>query len=197
MHPAVTHTEVREQRWNSCERAKHCARICYHRSVRRDGVHTMAASAIRSLPLPPGARGYPIIGETGDWARDPLLFAQDRHARHGPIWQTHLLGRPCVVLLGPEANRFILGSHMHLFSSRAGWSKTITSLIGDGLSLLDGAAHRRHRTMIMPALHGAALSSYFATMHECVATHAAGWLAAGELKLFDGFKRLSFDIATR
>ena len=54
----------------------------------------MAASVLRSLPLPPGARGYPIIGETGDWARDPLLFAQERHARYGPIWQTHLLGRP-------------------------------------------------------------------------------------------------------
>jgi cytochrome P450 len=157
----------------------------------------MTASALRSLPLPPGARGYPIIGETGEWARDPLLFAQDRYARYGLVWQTHLLGRPCVVLLGPEANRFILGSHMHLFSSRAGWSKTITSLIGDGLSLLDGAAHRRHRALIMPALHGAALGGYFATMQERVAAHAASWLAAGELKLFEGFKRLSFDIATR
>jgi cytochrome P450 len=157
----------------------------------------MTTSMLRSLPLPPGARGYPIIGETGDWARDPLLFAQERHARHGLVWQTHLLGRPCVVLLGPEANRFMLGSHMHLFSSRAGWSKTITSLIGDGLSLLDGATHRRHRTMIMPALHGAALGGYFAAMHERVAAHVAGWLAAGELKLFEGFKRLSFDIATQ
>ena len=36
----------------------------------------MTASALRSLPLPPGARGYPIIGETGDWARDPLLFGR-------------------------------------------------------------------------------------------------------------------------
>jgi cytochrome P450 len=157
----------------------------------------MAVSALRSLPLPPGARGYPIIGETGDWARDPLLFAQERHARYGPVWQTHLLGRPCVVLLGPEANRFMLGTHMHLFSSRAGWSKTITSLIGDGLSLLDGAAHRRHRAMIMPTLHGAALGGYFAAMRELTAGHVQRWLGASEVRLFDGFKQLSFAIATR
>jgi retinoid hydroxylase len=158
---------------------------------------TMTTSALYALPLPPGRRGFPILGETGDWARDPLLFAQERFARYGPIWQTHLLGRPCVVMLGPEANRFILGTHMHLFSSRAGWSRTITSLIGDGLSLLDGATHRRHRAMILPALHGGALSAYFAVMRELADEHADAWANTGEIKLFDGFKRLSFAIATR
>jgi retinoid hydroxylase len=157
----------------------------------------MAVSALHALPLPPGQRGFPILGETGDWARDPLLFAQERFARYGPVWQTHLLGRPCVVMLGPEANRFILGTHMHLFSSRAGWSKTITSLIGDGLSLLDGAVHRRHRAMILPALHGPALAGYFAVMRDLVVEHAVSWVRAGEIRLFDAFKRLSFAIATR
>ena len=99
----------------------------------------MAVSISPPLPLPPGRRGFPVLGETGDWARDPLKFARDRHERYGLVWRTHLMGRPTAVLLGPEANRFILGSQMHLFSSREGWSKTITSLIGDGLSLLDGA----------------------------------------------------------
>ncbi|MFN8502575.1 cytochrome P450 [Kouleothrix sp.] len=157
----------------------------------------MAISMSRTRPLPPGRRGFPVLGETGDWARDPLKFARDRHARYGPVWRTHLMGRPTAVLLGPEANRFILGTHMHLFSSRQGWSKTITSLIGDGLSLLDGATHRRHRAMIMPALHGAVLQGYAAEMQAQVAGHAQQWLALGELRLFDGFKRLSFDIATR
>lgn len=157
----------------------------------------MAVSISPPLPLPPGRRGFPVLGETGDWARDPLKFARDRHERYGLVWRTHLMGRPTAVLLGPEANRFILGSQMHLFSSREGWSTTITSLIGDGLSLLDGATHRRHRAMIMPALHGQALQGYFDEMHAQVAGHAQRWLAAGQLRLFGGFKRLSYDIATR
>ena len=157
----------------------------------------MTVTALQSLPLPPGSRGFPILGETGDWARDPLKFARDRAVRYGQVWRTHLMGRPTIVMLGPEANRFILGTHMHLFSSRLGWSKTITSLIGDGLSLLDGATHRRHRAMIMPALHGAALGQYFDEMYAQVRAHAARWLAAGELTMFRAFKHLSFDIATR
>jgi retinoid hydroxylase len=147
------------------------------------------------LPLPPGARGLPWIGETIAWVRDPLRFAQERYERYGPVWRTHLMGRPCVTLLGPEANHFILSSHAHLFSSRAGWGKPITSLIGGGLSLIDGPEHRRHRRMIQPALHGTILARYANVMHELTFRHANDWARQGTLRLFDGFKHLSFDIA--
>lgn len=155
----------------------------------------MSGELIDRSTLPPGRRGRPWIGETLEWARDPLAFARQRYERYGPVWQTSLLGRPCVVLLGPEANRFILQSHMHLFSSRAGWGKPITSLIGDGLSLIDGLEHRRHRRMIQPALHGALLARYAGTMYDLAERHAAGWARQGQFRLFDGIKRLSFDIA--
>src|SRR4028118_847011 len=121
----------------------------------------MAVSHPASFPLPPGNHGLPLVGETIEWVRDPLRFAQERHARHGLVWRTHLMGRPCAVLLRPEANRLILGTHMHLFSSRAGWGKPITSLIGDGLSLIDGAEHRRHRRVIQPGLPGVVVAPPF------------------------------------
>ena len=59
---------------------------------------------LRATPtnLPPGESGPPLIGEIREWLADPLVFAQERAARYGPIWRTHLLGRPCVVLLEPE-----------------------------------------------------------------------------------------------
>jgi cytochrome P450 len=157
----------------------------------------MSLSTSRALPLPPGTLGLPITGETQYWVKDPLQFARERYARHGLVWKTHLLGRPCVVMLGPEANRFVLSSHMHLFSSRAGWGRPITSLIGGGLSLLDGPQHRRHRGLIMPAMHGPALARYFDVMQERAAAHLARWQERGHLKLFEGFKHLTFDIAAR
>lgn len=150
-----------------------------------------------SLPLPPGAHSLLRAGETLNWVRDPLRFARQGYERYGPVWRTNLLGRPCVVMLGPEANRFILSSHMQLFSSRRGWGKPITSLIGDGLSLIDGAEHRRHRRMIQPALHGRMLQRYFDVMRDLTVQHAATWASGGPLPLFDAFKRLSFDIAAR
>ena len=149
------------------------------------------------LPLPPGRRSAPWIGETIQWVRDPYAFAQERYEAFGPVWRTSIMGRPCAVLLGPEANRFILSSHMDLFSSRAGWGKPITSLIGNGLSLVDGAYHRRHRRMIQPALHGKMLHNYFTAMQDLTVEHTADWSRNGTFKLFDGFKVLSFAIAAR
>src|SRR4028119_1141263 len=142
------------------------------------------------LPLPPGRWAFPWIGETLEWVRDPYGFAQARYEAFGPVWRTSIMGRPCAVLLGPEANRFILSSHMHLFSSRAGWGRPITSLIGNGLSLVDGAYHRRHRRMIQPALHGAMLQHYFAAMQQMTVQYTERWIRRGAFKLFDGFKEL-------
>jgi len=150
-----------------------------------------------NLPLPPGRSGLRDAGESVPWVRDPLRFAQERYERYGPVWRTNLMGRPCVVLLGADANRFMLHTHRHLFSSRAGWGRSITSLIGNGLSLIDGAEHRRHRQMIQPALHGPMLAYYFRTMQALAVEHAERWIKQAQLKLFDGFKRLSFDIAAR
>jgi retinoid hydroxylase len=155
------------------------------------------AVSLSDSPLPPGSSGLPWIGETIAWVRDPLRFAQDRYDRYGPVWRTHLMGRPCAVLLGPDANRFMLSTHMHLFSSRLGWGKPITTLIGDGLSLIDGAQHRRHRRMIQPALHGVMLHRYFDVMQALTRQHLDAWLRRERLTLFDAFKHLSFGIAAR
>src|SRR3712207_1420152 len=146
------------------------------RKTRDASINTQ--DAVRNTRLPPGRSGLPWIGETIELVRDPLAVARQRYERWGPVWRTHLMGRPCAVLLGAEANRFILSTHMHLFSSRAGWGKPITSLIGDGLSLIDGDAHRRHRRMIQPALHGAMLHRYFDTMQRLTVEHARRWFRA-------------------
>lgn len=58
----------------------------------------MAVSVSHIVPLPPGKRGFPILGETGDWARD-------RFTLYGPVRlsfdiATHLmLGPPILAAL--------------------------------------------------------------------------------------------------
>ncbi len=147
------------------------------------------------LPLPPGRRGLPGLGETVAWVRDPLRFAQERAARYGPVWQTHLLGKPTAVLLGPDANRLILGTARDNFSSRDGWGDTLYNLVGEGLSLQDGERHRQRRLTLQPAFHQAALAHYFERMVALSEQHVAAWMAQPSLALFDGFKALTFAIA--
>src|SRR5690348_5406438 len=63
----------------------------------------MTTASRSSAPLPPGRRGWPVLGETLDLLRNPFGFIQDRHARYGPIFRTTLLGWNTVFLEGPAA----------------------------------------------------------------------------------------------
>ncbi|WP_178378140.1 hypothetical protein [Chroogloeocystis siderophila] len=65
----------------------------------------------RSLPVPPGSFGLPVIGETLSFLHDPN-FMQRRQQQHRNIHKTHVFGRPTVVMIGAEANRFLFGNEI-------------------------------------------------------------------------------------
>lgn len=148
-----------------------------------------------SLPLPPGSFGLPVIGETLNFLFD-LDFARKRQAKYGSIFKTRLLGRPTVVMMGPEANQFLLSTHMDCFSWREGWPATFRELLGESLFLQEGEEHRRNRKLLMPAFHGKALEGYTDTMQTLTQRYAQKWETQGQLVWFDEMKQLTFDIAS-
>ena len=148
-----------------------------------------------SIPLPPGRSGLPWIGETPAFLSDPNFIAK-RQARYGNIFRTHLLGRPTVVMMGQEANRYILSSHMHQFSWKEGWPGTFRELLGESLFLQEGEEHRRNRRLLMPAFHGQALESYFTTMVSISTKYLRRWQSAGTITCYPEMKELTFEIAS-
>lgn len=155
----------------------------------------MASPAAGDRPLPPGSFGLPFIGETLNFLFDPN-FAQKRQARYGSIFKTHMLGRKTVVMMGPEANRFVLSTHMDHFSWREGWPGTFRELLGESLFLQEGAQHRRNRKLLMPAFHGPALEGYLDTMVELTQRYLTHWETLGTFAWFEEMKRLTFEIAS-
>ena len=151
--------------------------------------------AIASRPLPPGSFGLPFIGETLSFLSDPE-FADKRHQKYGPIFKTQILGRPTVVMVGSEANRFILSSDMHRFSWREGWPNTFKELLGESLFLQEGEEHRRNRKLLMPAFHGPALANYLTSMEGIVQNYLEKWESLGTFTWFGELKQMTFDIAS-
>jgi cytochrome P450 len=135
------------------------------------------------------------VGETLSFLRDPD-FASKRQAEYGDIFKTHLIGRPTVVMMGQEANRFILSSHMEHFSWREGWPGTFRELLGESLFLQEGEQHRRNRKLLMPAFHGAALHSYLDTMVSITQRYLHHWQQQDALVCFDAMKQLTFEVAS-
>ena len=153
------------------------------------------STASPSKSLPPGGRGLPFVGETLNFIFDPN-FADKRQQKYGAIFRTHLLGRPAVVMMGPEANKFILSTHFDHFSWRGGWPDTFKELLGESLFLQEGEQHRRNRRLMMPAFHGKALEGYFQTMLDLSNRYLDQWQALGTFTWFPEMKNFTFEVAS-
>jgi (+)-abscisic acid 8'-hydroxylase len=87
---------------------------CAARGRRR---RAAAPACGKALPLPPGSMGWPYVGETFQLysSKNPNVFFARKQNRYGPIFKTHILGCPCVMVSSPEAARFVLVTQAHLF----------------------------------------------------------------------------------
>ena len=151
---------------------------------------------MHSPQLPPGSFGLPIIGETLSLLLDPQ-FIEKRYKQYGSIFKSHILGRPTVYMIGPEAVEFVLSSHMDHFSWREGWPNNFKELLGESLFLQDGEEHRHNRRLMMPAFHGPALARYITTMESITQGYLEKWEQKQEFVWFEEFKQLTFDIASQ
>jgi cytochrome P450 len=140
--------------------------------------------------------GLPLIGETLQFLTD-RNFVQKRYQRHGSVFKSHIIGRPTVFMVGPDAVEFLLSSGFDNFSWQDGWPDTFKILLGRSLFVQEGEEHRRNRRLIMPAFHGAALARYFSSMEEITQQYLKKWEQQQTLQWYEEFKQLTFDIASQ
>ena len=91
----------------------------------------------------------------------PRDFVLARHARFGPIFRSHIFGRPTVLMVGPEALRFVLVTHQKHFTTSVGWPLGLRRLMEGALMLKDAEDHQRTRHDLAPAFSHHALARYF------------------------------------
>ncbi|XP_020599668.1 abscisic acid 8'-hydroxylase 3-like [Phalaenopsis equestris] len=145
------------------------------------------------LQLPPGSMGWPLIGETFQlYSQHPNIFFATRQQRHGEIFKTHLLGYPCVMLASPEASRFVLTTHSHLFKPTYPRSKE--RLIGpSALFFHHGSYHTILRKLLRTSFSPLALRRLTPAINSAASSTLQSWTGR-TLSSFHAFKNLSFDI---
>jgi retinoid hydroxylase len=151
-----------------------------------------AALTAPAAPLPPGDAGLPLLGETLPFLRDGFGFVASRTARHGPIWQTRILGRRTAVLAGPDASGRFIDSEVQ----RAGaMPPHVQELFGgSSLPLLDGDPHLSRKTFILQAFTRDALAGYLPVIERMVAAALERWSAQEEIVWIPELKRLSIEV---
>lgn len=161
--------------------------------------HATAAATV-GAKLPPGNLGYPWIGETFDFyraqRRNKLYegFVVPRAAKHGAVFKTRLMGDATVVVIGADANRFLLSNEFKLVVSS--WPSPAVQLMGaDCIMQKNGGRHRWLRGTLATSLTGAVLESLVPRLSSAVAGHFdLHWRGKSVVQLFFEVKALTFSI---
>lgn len=131
----------------------------------------MTTPDLRHLPR---SRGWPLLGSTVPFLRDPVALYRDGVARHGPVFRIDVLGRPWVVLAGPDVLAHVYLDREGIFSAQLGL-RAFAPYFGGGLLHRDGDDHRLHRRTMMPAFRASAMARYLDMMNTRAANDLANW----------------------
>ena len=132
-------------------------------------------------------------------SQGPTLLARQAE-KHGPVLRWRIpYGQGAeeekAILVGPEANRFVLQTHRTAFSHERGWTPAVGHLIGKGLLNMDPPEHTWHRKLWNPAFTQAYMERYLPLMQRVIAEHLVRWGEQGEIDLYQEARSITFHVA--
>ncbi|GLJ06057.1 hypothetical protein SUGI_0031050 [Cryptomeria japonica] len=158
------------------------------------------SSASTKTHLPRGTMGWPVLGETLQYAalrranrgRD---FYEERRKRYGPqICKTHLLGSPVAILHGSAGIRFLHSNENKLVQST--WPSSIITLFGNSLFGKAGDDAKDLRATLLTFLKPEALQKFVGTVDSIVNEQLSrDWVGKQQIKAFPHIKRCLFSVA--
>ncbi|XP_047961273.1 cytochrome P450 90A1 isoform X1 [Salvia hispanica] len=160
----------------------------------------LRSSARRQGRLPPGSLGLPFIGETLQLisaykTENPEPFIDDRVARYGPVFTTHLFGEPTVFSADPETNRLILQNEGRLFESS--YPGSISNLLGrHSLLLMRGSLHKRMHSLTMSFANNAIIRDHLLLdVDRLVRLNMESW--SDRVLLMEEAKKITFQLTVK
>lgn len=151
-----------------------------------------------TLPLKtiPRDLGAPLIGYLREFMASPLKATQMLERRHGRLVRTRSILMESLVLLGPEANQFVLQDREGNFSSRGGWGFFIDPVFPGAIMSMDDPGHRLQRRIMQAAFKKPALIRYITQMSPQIDERLQDWQGSRRFLVFPHIKQLTLDLAT-
>ncbi|CAL9075518.1 unnamed protein product [Musa acuminata var. zebrina] len=135
-----------------------------------------------------------LISETFQlYSNNPNTFFALKQKRYGPVFKTHILGCPCVMVSSPEAARFVLVTRAHLFKPTFPASKE--QMLGpQAIFFQHGDYHARLRRLVLRALKPEGIRGSIAGIEEVALRALQSW--DGRLiNTFHEMKTYAFNVA--
>src|ERR1700728_1257143 len=147
----------------------------------------------RDVPVLPGGRRVP--GHALEFGRDPLALLQ-RAREHGDVVRVRFGPFRVYLLNSPEAIRQALTGEARKLEKGLNFGR-VKRLIGTGLVMWEGEAHRRQRRLMQPAFHRAEIARYTATMRDVALPRIGAWPDGGTLAFDREMRSITLTVLTR
>ncbi|KAG8369368.1 hypothetical protein BUALT_Bualt14G0004000 [Buddleja alternifolia] len=146
--------------------------------------------------LPPGTRGWPMLGENIEFARlGPQKFVEDRMEKYSrEVFQTSLLGQKMSIFCGAQGNKFLFMNENKLLAS---WSpqsmkKLLVYLEESNLKGVSDLKRRFHHDVFKPE----ALKQYIPVMDALARDHIyQEWTPNEVVKVFQLAKKYTYELS--
>ncbi|XP_047178247.1 beta-amyrin 28-monooxygenase-like [Vigna umbellata] len=152
--------------------------------------------------LPPGATGFPVIGETlqflsTGWKGHPEKFIFDRMIKYSSkLFKTSILGEPAVVFCGAASNKFLFSNENKLVA--AWWPESVNKVFPTTVQTNSKEESKKMRKLLPQFLKPEALQRYVPIMDTIAQTHFSSlWDNHTHLTVYPLAKRYTFMLACR
>ncbi|MFJ8041798.1 cytochrome P450 [Kitasatospora sp. NPDC096147] len=155
----------------------------------------LVGRGVGASPFVAGPRGWPLVGCLPAFGRDPLGFLARLHRDHGDAVVWRLGPLRILSLADPERIAEVLGSPLDHGVLDIGWM--FRQLVGDSVIRSEGAAWRRRRALVQPAVRPNRVRGFAPAMAECAAEHLDGWTDGQRVDVLREMTLLTQRIAVR
>ncbi len=147
----------------------------------------------KSLPLPPGKLGLPLIGETLYLISDSRKFVKERRQKYGLIFKTNILGQNTIYVVDSESFRFLSRAEDKYLETNL--LPGMKKLLGNIVSTQTGSIHKSRRQIIAQAFKPRALKDYHQTIIEITNQYLKKWEKKESFAWYPELLDYTFDIA--
>lgn len=157
-----------------------------------------ASTLTTRLKRPPRLKGgFPLIGHTIDFARDPVGLLQRAYAECGRVAQFKLLGKNVTLFTGPEAHESLFRLPDDVLSPTEAY-KMMIPVFGKGV-VYDTTPARMYEQLHMmhPALRHNRMRTYTDIIADETKKMIAGWGEQGQVEVCEFFGTLTSFTSSR
>lgn len=117
-----------------------------------------------AFPPGPDKNGFDILRTTVRQQGDRLQFLSELAVEYGDFVHFHLLNRHVYLLNDPALIASVLVDQAERFGRTSTHKRALSTVLGQGLIVIDGELHRRDRRLVQPAFHRKRIEAYASAM---------------------------------